>query len=555
MEQSTAIIIVLFAAAALIAAIIMYLIFGEKKLRKRLDAQFGMPVTPPDYKEDNTGYWQARIMHEESLNKLIDDITWNDLDMDKIYNKINACQTSVGSEYLYSLLREPLFDNDMLEIREKLMSILDAAPQQRLDLQVVLEKMGKMPGNGLCSLCYDISSKKVKRPWLYSAFAALPLISAGLMFLNAVAGAICLFASFIINMAIYYSVKKRLSREMVSIRYFGAFTWAARKICRIQVLDEHPVGNEIREGFQAFKKLGGKLSGMARERITIIDAILIYLRIFFLSDIRNYNKIISVIEKHQSELRRLYQALGTLDAMIAVSSFRKTLPCFTCPEFIEKSIIETENIYHPLLTEPVPNTAALNGSTLVSGSNASGKSTFIKAIAVNGIFAQTIHTCTASLYRTRPALVMTSMAVRDDITAGESYFITEIKSLGRILKMIQETYCICFIDEILKGTNTAERIAASASVLNFVEPQDCMFVVATHDMELTRMLPGYANYHFGEQITDKGVQFDYTIKKGPTNTKNAIKLLEYMGYDEVVIRDAQALVNNFEDTGLWETLG
>jgi DNA mismatch repair ATPase MutS len=203
------------------------------------------------------------------------------------------------------------------------------------------------------------------------------------------------------------------------------------------------------------------------------------------------------------------------------------------------------------LKDPVPNSAELKRS-VVSGSNASGKSTFIKSAAVNGIFAQTIHTCTAKSYVTRPALVMTSMAVRDDITKKESYFITEIKSLRRIIENIPRVFCACYIDEILKGTNTIERIAASAAVLKFLEGLDCVCVVATHDIELTRMLPGYVNFHFGEQITGSGVEFDYKIKQGPSTTKNAIKLLDFMEFDRKIIEGAEKLVGKFEKTQTWD---
>jgi DNA mismatch repair ATPase MutS len=187
---------------------------------------------------------------------------------------------------------------------------------------------------------------------------------------------------------------------------------------------------------------------------------------------------------------------------------------------------------------------------LISGSNASGKSTFIKAAAVSAILAQTVNTCLAQRFAMRRALVMTSMAVRDNVTAGESYFVTEIKSLKRILD--KNIFFICFIDEILKGTNTAERIAASAATLKFFESLDCLCVAATHDIELTRMLKdGYDNYHFEETVTNEGITFDYKIKTGPTQTRNAIKLLEVLGFDEGITADAHRLAQVYDASGKW----
>jgi DNA mismatch repair ATPase MutS len=248
----------------------------------------------------------------------------------------------------------------------------------------------------------------------------------------------------------------------------------------------------------------------------------------------------------------LYRSVGELDAVIAVMSFRKSLPYYCQPEFIADSRVEMDGIYHPLIEKPVENSFVMTRGCLVSGSNASGKSTFIKAVAISAILAQTVNTCLARRLEMRPALVMTSMAVRDDVTAGESYFVTEIKSLHRILDKLSEVFCICFIDEILKGTNTAERIAASAATLNYLNGHDCLCAAATHDVELTRMLADkYDNYHFAETVTDEGIVFNYRIQSGPTRTRNAIRLLEFMGFDERIITDAQQMAENFDKTGKW----
>jgi DNA mismatch repair ATPase MutS len=121
------------------------------------------------------------------------------------------------------------------------------------------------------------------------------------------------------------------------------------------------------------------------------------------------------------------------------------------------------------------------------------------------------------------------------------------------LDVARETFCACYIDEILKGTNTVERIAASAAVLRYIGGLDCLTVAATHDIELTRMLAdGWDNYHFSEQITDEGMHFDYTVKPGPSRTRNAIALLGFMEFGDRIIADAQRMVEHFEQTGSWD---
>ena len=147
------------------------------------------------------------------------------------------------------------------------------------------------------------------------------------------------------------------------------------------------------------------------------------------------------------------------------------------------------------------------------------------------------------------------MAVRDNITEGESYFIKEIKSLKRILDKVQDVPCMCFVDEILKGTNTIERIAASAAVLKYLHDKDCLCMTASHDIELTQILENkYDNYHFREEINDDGISFDYKLKNGPSQTRNAIRLLDYMNFEDKIVEDAQNLANNFTKEKVWPVM-
>ena len=106
----------------------------------------------------------------------------------------------------------------------------------------------------------------------------------------------------------------------------------------------------------------------------------------------------------------------------------------------------------------------------MTGSNASGKSTFLKTIALNVILSQTIFTCISHTYEGDYLKVMTSMALRDNLEGGESYYIVEIKSLQRILEECKKDQpVLCIVDEVLRGTNTIERIAASSRILKYLQ--------------------------------------------------------------------------------------
>ena len=134
------------------------------------------------------------------------------------------------------------------------------------------------------------------------------------------------------------------------------------------------------------------------------------------------------------------------------------------------------------------------------------------------------------------------MALRDDLNAQNSYYIVEIKSLKRILDAVDKDDkrpVLCFVDEVLRGTNTVERIAASSEILKSLRYKNVLVFAATHDIELTYLLEKYYdNYHFQEEVT--------------AVTRNAIKLLGVIGYNKNIIDAAESQAGYFIRSGSWK---
>ena len=146
------------------------------------------------------------------------------------------------------------------------------------------------------------------------------------------------------------------------------------------------------------------------------------------------------------------------------------------------------------------------------------------------------------------------MALRDDMGSGESYYIVEIKALKRILDAAAQRKgrILCFVDEVLRGTNTVERIAASTQILKSLGSPGILCFAATHDIELTELLQkDFDNYHFEEEVREGDIFFNYRLKEGKATTRNAIRLLELMGYDQAVIQRASAQAEHFVASGVW----
>jgi DNA mismatch repair ATPase MutS len=206
-----------------------------------------------------------------------------------------------------------------------------------------------------------------------------------------------------------------------------------------------------------------------------------------------------------------------------------------------------------MITHPVANDLKTSAPILITGSNASGKSTYIKTAALCAILAQTICVTTAHSYRASAFRIYSSMAVTDNLNAGESYYIVEIKSLKRIFDAAgSNNKILCVIDEVLRGTNTVERIAASTEVLRALQDKGALCIAATHDIELCSLLSGpYTPYHFEEQLGEDDMTFDYKIKPGPAGTRNAINLLKLIGFDDAIVSRAHERANLYMGTGVW----
>ena len=258
-----------------------------------------------------------------------------------------------------------------------------------------------------------------------------------------------------------------------------------------------------------------------------------------------FNDISSVVTELQNALACAGRIFDLLEEEPEVAEASETLKdvkgevdiknvCFHYDE--SKKLIEDFNLH----VKPGMRVA-------IVGPTGCGKSTFIKTIAVNVILAQSIHTCTAKRMHLPHAKMITSMAVRDDILSGDSYFIKEIKYLKRILDALSEDeLVICIIDEILRGTNTQERIAASKAIMEYLAHHNCIAIVASHDKELTELeKTGYDNYHFSEEFGEADIVFDYKLQKGPANSQNAIRLLSFTGFPETIIERAENIRSEY----------
>lgn len=535
----------------------------------------------------------------------LDDITWNDLGMDELFKRMNYTLSASGEEYLYYTLRTLKQNREELEHLEETVAFFGENPDVRVKLQLVARRLGYTGKFSLYNYLdnLDLLGERSNTKNILLDLLFLPFI--GLLWVNFSVGIIGIVVLIIYNIISYFKEKGEIDPYITSFSYIMRLMQACGELEKISV----PVCN--RE-WEEIRKAQKALQGMKRNSYwvmspyrgntsgDILAIVLDYIRMVFHADLIKFNSMLRVLRGHIGDVDALVGVVGYVETAIAIWEFRESLArkasqggdcggivstesigelgeCvnledskergetesnrevgergWCVPEFIGKEQVEIKDGYHPLLEAPVKNGITAKRGVLLTGSNASGKSTFLKTVAINAILAQTIHTCAAEEYRAPFFHVYSSMALRDDIGSGESYYIVEIKALKRILDAAGEGkgLILCFVDEVLRGTNTVERIAASTQILKSLGHSGIFCFAATHDIELTELLKEhFDNYHFEEDVREGDVFFNYRLKTGKATTRNAIKLLELMGYDHRVIERASEQAEHFVVSGVWK---
>ncbi len=494
----------------------------------------------------------------------IDDITWNDLDMDLIYHRIDNTRSSSGEEYLYYALRSPALTKEDTPIRDDSVDLL----AKQADLRLAIEKelyhlgtTGKYSMYDYLSLLDQLGDRSSVK---HLISFCLPIAALIVIIFNAQWGLMLLIAALVFNISTYLREKREIEPFIVTFRYVLRLMDSAKQMQAL--LQKNTVASDIwAEDLQLLKESGAALRSFARGSWMIVssgdgsnplDLVFDYLRMMFHIDLLQFNHMLKSVREHREDIDTMVTVIGRLDAEISVASFRESLPYQCRPEFQRDcgAGLHLQKLYHPLLDHPVPNDIDASKSVLLTGSNASGKSTFLKAVALAALLSQTIGVCAAERYEASRFRIYSSMALRDNLVNGESYYIVEIKSLKRIADAANESYpVLCFVDEVLRGTNTIERIAASSEILAALARKNVLCFAATHDIELTKLLSAdYSNYHFEEELKDNDVTFSYELHKGPATTRNAISLLGMVGFDKKLTDDASARAKRFETTGEWK---
>lgn len=549
----------------ILLVIIIVLIYDNFKRKRdilnRINSEFG--EKPKNFQKDFDmsfvkKYYEARKENEE-ISEEIDELTWNDLDMNSIFKRTNYTSTTLGETYLYYKYRAVNYNSEEWKLTEELINSFMKNKSLRSNVKLNLLTLGKINDERFINFIYNPAFSKITGYYKYPVLLIGLFLSILLIFFDKNLGVMLTLAFICINILFHQSAKTYLEDNFNIMIYLLNNIKLCDKLSKIKENDFEKISLELKKTLKNFKKfkkikkysflLGKRENSMFSD----MDFVVEYIKMFFMIDIIVYQNMAKILDENKEYLHLIYNLLAQVDFALSLSYYRQSLDGYVNPEFIEENVMEFKDVYHPLIDNPVKNSINIDKNIIFTGSNASGKSTFIKAIALNCIMAQSLNTALCSKYRCRFYKVVTSMAIKDDILEGDSYFIAEIKSLKRLIDSLDSNIpVLAVIDEILKGTNTIERVSASASILSYAKTTNSRILVATHDIELTKMIgSGYDNYHFREKVTDYSVDFDYKLKGGPSTTRNAIKLLKVMEFKENIISDANFIYDEFIKNEKW----
>ena len=534
-NQTLVLIILTFIILITLVNVIISIIERRKQIAK-INTLWDNKLKSENFIRPNSRFDAQYRAYRDHYNKqsFIDDKTWSDLNMDTLFHKINFNFTAIGEMRLYATLR------GMFKVNQtSLINMFKDNKVFRLNVSYILSKIGKnvyplFPDQMLPS----------KRNILLMFCPLLPFIGFAFIFLIPSKGILICLTFMILNAILSFKLKKSYDQDLKSIFYTANVIKQSQALSKIE---STPAISVDFTHFKASRRFSGLLARV--ESQDMVSSIIMFIKLVFMIDYVLFHLIQRSYFKYQEEVMACYDYISILDNHYSIAMYQHTLTHYCYPK-INNNIngLQTKSIIHPLLDEEnaIANTIDISNHILLTGSNASGKSTFMKAVALNLILAQSIQTATAHSFIYQPGYVMTSMANADDVLSGDSYFMSELKSIRRLFNTYQCNKIYCFIDEIFKGTNTTERIAASESVLSYLDNQKAYQVIAaTHDVELSTLLENtYNNYHFNESIQENSIFFDYKIKPGKANTRNAIELLRITQFPIDIYQRAQQNIRN-----------
>ncbi len=481
-----------------------------------------------------------------------------------VFGLLNRSSTGLGARRLRDMMDAPLLLPEYIRQRQQAVERLSSFHERRIHIMASV-----MPLRGQCRDLDQLSqllrqtepharrfvSKCIRcGSFLTGAISAYMLLQI-LQFKSSWIGPLILLMG--VNSMIAWVFRSMLGHVKDSMSPFIPLTFTLRCLLEHaeragQDLPEDPQLGVLKNHFSKLVR-HGRIPSLCQwlEFASLRGVVRGLLNTLVFYDLHIGEAALSRIVSNRDLLLQGLSALAELEALNSLACFsaEQSVACF--PQLDTDACLAIHDGQHALVSdkENVPNSIQLtfNQKTwVVTGPNAAGKSTFLRMVGVNCLLAQIGAAVTAQAMQWSPVRLMTDVRVRDDLAKHESYFLSEVRRLRRIIRDAElSPPILAFIDEPFRGTNSQERTAAGVALLEHLLASGHLVLVATHEERLALCAagaPGAENYHFQEQLVDTGIEFDYRLRPGPAHTKTAIRILEQEGYPKRFLERARELM-------------
>jgi len=515
----------------------------KKRILNRLQESFGEMKTE-GFNFDLIKRYYLRLKPTVSEQPLSEQ-TCDDLDFDLFFSFIDRTTSKVGQQYLYAKTRTLNYSKGKFEYQEKVIQHFDNHPKDRLKVQYELQKLNHQQAYYIVDLFQEELDKRPK--W----YIFIPVLSIGSFasFLLSLANPVFLFfflSFFFLNLLFHYGLKRKTNLFINSIPSLLSLGAVAKHISKFNFLKSDDT--ELDSSLSVIKAIRRRMSFFKLEQKVDSELEMAYwyllevVKITFLLEPLLLFSSLDTLRNKSKAIEHVYRFVGEVDAIVSVASLRSGQDQYCIPNISQDaSKLLFKDLEHPLVHGCVRNDVDFEKSVLLTGSNMSGKTTYIRAIGLNVISGMSINTCFASSANLTTTRLFSVIRIEDDVINSSSYFFKEVDEVKKIIQETeQHAFSVVLLDELFKGTNTIERIASAKAILSFLSKRNGQVFVSTHDIELTSLLKDqFELAYFSESVSETTIQFDYKLKAGVPEKGNAIRILEMNGYPKEIVDEAQ----------------
>ena len=500
---------------------------------------------------DEIIYLQREGMPFENGSEFIDFKHFYSFDLDffgtnSLFQNLNRTATYIGSQKLSKLLLT-LLQNNEIKSNQQAISELSKKIIWRQNL-LALAKITNDNKDSYQKLIDWTATKqeKISKPLHFISYCT-PIIFMISLITNIVTDypfiIYITYTFFLINLALFQTQLKKIKRQIIDsdniskiIKQYGLIIekietekFASEKL---NLLKEKLM---YKAGFAStqIKKLSDLFSNLQSIQNVVVAVIF---NGAFLFHIHTLNKLFNWKKEYSKHIHDWLEIIGEFETLNSLANFSYNNPTFVFPTLNENYKIAFEELGHPLIQKEkrICNHVDFNENNFIilTGSNMSGKSTFLRTLGINMVLAGIGSPICSSKANVHPLPVIVSMRHKDSLNDSESFFFAEVKRLKQIIDKLQSEICFVLLDEILKGTNSDDKQTGTIEVIKKIISKNAIGSIATHDLEVCQTTNDYPNKLinkcFEVEIINNDLSFDYILKDGICKNKSATFLMKKM---------------------------